>query len=151
MRYFRRILPFLIVGIFLVVFAVVRLYNQSSTRFHKAEELRGSGQMADAVEYYEWTIQGYFPWNPYVPRALAALESMADRSLKEHQTHQARQALQAIVSGLSVIEHLRQPFPSQYRQAREKLTQLETRMREQATLSPATNQPGASAATPAAE
>lgn len=143
MRYYRRLLPFLFVGILLCTFAVTRLYRQSADRFHKAEDFSASGRITEAIEYYEWAIQGYYPWNPYVPRALNALEGVADRSLKEARYKQARQALQAIVSGLAVIEHFRQPFPDRYARALEKLTRLENRMREQSTLSPESGQPKA--------
>lgn len=141
-RYLRGFAPFVAVGVGLAGAAVFSLQHQSAERLGRGEALEAEGKIVDAIEQYEWAIQAYTPLNPNVEKAISHLEHIAAEAERAGQESMARKAWQAVISGLSVIEHFRQPYRPRLEQAQGKLDEIETRMMK------AAQKPVSPAATP---
>jgi antirestriction protein len=139
-RYLRGFLPFLAVGVGLAGAAVFSLQHQSAERLERGEALEAEGKVVDAIEQYEWSIQAYTPFSRSVGKALSRLEYIANAAEKAGREAVARKAWQAVVSGLSVIEHFRQPYRERLEHAKQRLDEIEQRMMKasQKPVSPAT-------------
>lgn len=102
--------------------------RQSAERLERGERFEAEGRIEDAIEQYEWAIQAYTPFNPNTAKALSHLEHLAGQAEKQGNDGLARKAWQAIVSGLTVIKHVTQPYKEDLRVAEEKLTAIESRL-----------------------
>lgn len=128
MRYLKRLLPFVAVGFILfgvswhVLSERARKYVQEGISFESA------GQMAEAIQSYEWAVQAYTPASSSVQEAVQRLERIASEAEQKGDHRTARRAYQAILSGLSVIEHFAQPYSTNLQNASKELERVERAM-----------------------
>jgi antirestriction protein len=86
------------------------------------------GDLIDAIEMYEWSIQNYTPLIHHTHKAIERLESIAAESEIQGATDTALDAWQAIVSGLAVIRHVQQPYAEEKEHAQIELDRLRDRI-----------------------
>jgi len=121
----RALVPLLVLAVFLFIAACAHLSSQANGRLQHARELEGKGELVEAIERYEWSIQSYTPFNRSTREAIRSLERLAEQAETKGDRKIARQAWQAIVSGLAVVHHFRQPFPEEMDRAERNLERLE--------------------------
>jgi hypothetical protein len=130
LRYLSRSLPFLTVSLVLCGFAWWFQVHQANERLERAIEFEQAGKMAKALEQYEWTIQAYSPCSQAVDTAVHRLETIARDASARGDMNLAREAWQALLSGLTVIRHIYQPYGGTLVMANHELHTLEIRMQQ---------------------
>ncbi len=102
--------------------------------------------MEDAIQSYEWAVQAYTPASSPLYEAVQHLERIAGEAERGGDHKTARKAYQAIVSGLSVIEHVAQPYSDSLVNASKELERIERAMIQPRDASPGVS--GTSASSP---
>lgn len=126
---FRNAIPYIVGGAILVGASFVVLNGRSQREFEKGEAFEREGNLTDAIERYEWAIQAYSPLGSYPSQALERLRTIAQEAEVSGATETAMEAWQAILSGLAVIENIRQPYEADLREAEERLAELRGKTR----------------------
>ena len=133
MQTVRSFVPYVVLVAFLAFAACLHLSSQANGRLRQAQQLEEKGNLVEAIERYEWSIQSYTPFNRSTRKAIRSLERLAENAESSSNPDIARQAWQAIVSGLAVIRHLRQPYPEELEKAERRLKSLEKQLMKKRT------------------
>lgn len=128
MKQLKTVLPYLIGAAVFFLFAAILLKGRSADYLEKGRAAESKGDLVEAIEMYEWSIQNYTPILNHTREAIGRLEAIAAKAEQEGATDTALQAWQGVVSGLAVIRHFRQPFPEEKARADEALDRLRERV-----------------------
>ena len=128
MRYLKAALPFITIGFVLFGVAWFSLYQRAREHVQEGISAETAGRMEDAIRSFEWAVQAYTPASSPADEAVQHLEWIAVQAEQSGDHKTARMAYQAIVSGLSVMAHVAQPYTANLQNASKELERIERGM-----------------------
>lgn len=114
----------LLVGLLVAAALTTRVLVESHAALDRGEAALVRGDRGAAIRSFQHAVRMYVPGSPFVARALAHLQALAEQAAAAQDAETEQRALLALRAGLLGARSLYTPFASQLRWADERLARL---------------------------
>ncbi|MEW6409169.1 MAG: hypothetical protein AB1488_03535 [Nitrospirota bacterium] len=118
-RYFKRIVGALSVIIVILLMITLRVYHGSWSEYTRGIESIKKGDYTAAVKHFEKSVRWYLPMNGYNRDSVKQLFNIAEEAQKREDSGLSIKAYNALISALSTISIVYNPYPDELKKARE--------------------------------
>ena len=102
----------LLLVIFFLVVAYIKIYFQARSAFTQAETLLKQGQLHNAVRHYGYAVRSYTPGNRYVEVAIRRIWLLGSKARQRGKVELSLYAFRHLRSSIYAIRNLYQPHHS---------------------------------------